>query len=213
MNLFRNLLVWILLAIIGALAWHLLAQDPGYVLVRYRGWDYTTNLLWVSVAVVAGLFALWLLWSLVALPLRAWRNRQERQSRERLGSGLEALHQGHYARAEKLLPQAAADSDAAIARLEQLRAADWTRARTVARMLKNYDVRRRRLAQLDGEEAIDDEHEDLSEHTSARVRLTVEVIAAQRDAVVRLRQAGAISDDVMHRLERELDLEELRLQV
>src|SRR5690606_19780199 len=107
MNLFRTLLVWILLAIIGALAWHLLAQDPGYVLVRYRGWDYTTNLLWVSVAVVAGLFALWLLWSLVALPLRAFRRRREAQSRARLGSGLDALYQGHYARAAKLLPQAA----------------------------------------------------------------------------------------------------------
>ena len=34
MNLFRNLLIWILLAIVGALAWHLLAQDPGYVLVH-----------------------------------------------------------------------------------------------------------------------------------------------------------------------------------
>ena len=123
MNLFRNLLVWILLAIIGAMAWHLLAQDPGYVLVRYRGWDYTTNLLWVSVAVVAGLLVLWLLWSLVALPLRAWRSRRERQSRERLGTGLEALHQGHYARAEKLLPQAAEDSDAAVARLAAARAA------------------------------------------------------------------------------------------
>lgn len=123
MNLFRNLLVWILLAIIGAMAWHLLAQDPGYVLVRYRGWDYTTNLLWVSVAVVAGLLALWLLWSLVALPLRAWRSRRERQSRERLGTGLEALHQGHYARAEKLLPQAAEDSDAAVALLAAARAA------------------------------------------------------------------------------------------
>lgn len=123
MNLFRNLLVWILLAIIGALAWHLLAQDPGYVLVRYRGWDYTTNLLWVSVAVLAGLFVLWLLWSLIALPMRAWRHRRERQSRERLGSGLEALHQGHYARAEKLLPQAAEDGDAAVARLAAARAA------------------------------------------------------------------------------------------
>ncbi|MEN1958579.1 heme biosynthesis HemY N-terminal domain-containing protein [Luteimonas changyuni] len=123
MNLFRTLLVWILLAIIGALAWHLLAQDPGYVLVRYRGWDYTTNLLWVSVAVVAGLFALWLLWSLVALPLRAFRRRREQQSRARLGSGLEALHQGHYARAEKLLPQAGDDSDAAVARLAAARSA------------------------------------------------------------------------------------------
>lgn len=123
MNLFRNLLVWILLAIIGALAWHLLAQDPGYVLVRYRGWDYTTNLLWVSVALVTALFVLWLLWALIALPLRAWRNRRERQSRERLGTGLEALHQGHYARAEKLLPQAGEDSDAAVARLAAARAA------------------------------------------------------------------------------------------
>lgn len=123
MNLFRNLILWILLAIIGALAWHLLAQDPGYVLVRYRGWDYTTNLLWVSVAVVLGLFVLWLLWSLVALPLRAFRRRREQQSRARLGSGLEALHQGHYARAEKLLPQAGDESDAAVARLAAARAA------------------------------------------------------------------------------------------
>ncbi len=123
MNLFRNLLIWILLAIIGALAWHLLAQDPGYVLVRYRGWDYTTNLLWVAVAVVLVLFALWLLWSLVALPLRAFRRRRDQQSRARLGSGLEALHQGHYARAEKLLPQAGDRSDAAVARLAAARAA------------------------------------------------------------------------------------------
>lgn len=123
MNLFRNLLVWILLAIIGALAWNLLAQDPGHVLVRYRGWDYTTNLLWVSVAVVGGLLVLWLLWTLVALPLRAYRNRRDRLSRERLGSGLEALHQGHYARAEKLLPQAEEGSDAAVARLAASRAA------------------------------------------------------------------------------------------
>lgn len=123
MNLFRNLLIWILLAIVGALAWHLLAQDPGYVLVRYRGTDYSTTLLWVVVALVAGLFALWLLWTLVALPFRAWRQRRERQSRARLGAGLEALHQGHYARAEKLLPQAGDDSDAAVALLGAAQAA------------------------------------------------------------------------------------------
>ena len=123
MNLFRNLLLWILLAIVGALAWHLLAQDPGYVLVRYRGWDYTTNLLWVGAAALVSLFVMWLLWALVALPLRAWRQRRDRQSRAALGTGLEALHQGHYARAEKLLPQAGDDSDAAIALLASSRAA------------------------------------------------------------------------------------------
>lgn len=123
MNLFRNLLIWILLAIVGALAWHLLAQDPGYVLVRYRGTDYTTTVLWAVVGVVAGLLAIWLLWTALTLPLRAWRGRRERQSRARLGSGLEALHHGHYARAEKLLLQAAEDDDAAVARIGASQAA------------------------------------------------------------------------------------------
>jgi hypothetical protein len=31
--------------------------------------------------------------------------------------------------------------------------------------------------------------------------------------VVQLRRAGAISDDVMHRIERDLDLEDTRLDV
>ena len=34
MNLFRNLLFWIVLALAGALLAQLLLQDPGYVLVR-----------------------------------------------------------------------------------------------------------------------------------------------------------------------------------
>jgi CPA1 family monovalent cation:H+ antiporter len=36
------------------------------------------------------------------------------------------------------------------------------------------------------------------------------VIAAEREAVIRLRDDGIISDDVLHRLERDLDLEALR---
>ncbi|MBJ7575358.1 heme biosynthesis HemY N-terminal domain-containing protein [Luteimonas sp. MC1828] len=145
MNLFRNLLLWILLAIVGALAWHLLAQDPGYVLVRYRGWDYTTNLLWVGVAAVVALFVLWLLWALIALPLRAWRQRRDQQSRARLGTGLEALYHGHYARAEKLLPQAGDDSDAAVALLASSRAA-------LAR--GDHDAARRHLDAIDVRHAL-----------------------------------------------------------
>ena len=38
-----------------------------------------------------------------------------------------------------------------------------------------------------------------------------EVIAAQREAIERLRREGHISDEVMRRVEYELDLEELRL--
>jgi monovalent cation/hydrogen antiporter len=39
------------------------------------------------------------------------------------------------------------------------------------------------------------------------------VLEAQRHEIVRLRNAGEISNDVMHRLERELDLEDERLEI
>lgn len=42
-------------------------------------------------------------------------------------------------------------------------------------------------------------------------RLLRELIEAQRSVIVRLRNEGAISNDVMHRIERDLDLEETRL--
>ena len=40
-----------------------------------------------------------------------------------------------------------------------------------------------------------------------------EVLDAQRRRVVELRDEGAISDDVLHALERELDLEDQRLEI
>ena len=43
MNLFRNVLFWIVLALVGALLAQVLLADPGYVLVRFRGSDYTTT--------------------------------------------------------------------------------------------------------------------------------------------------------------------------
>ena len=39
------------------------------------------------------------------------------------------------------------------------------------------------------------------------------VLSAQRDTLVDLRNRGEISNEVMHRLERELDLEEERLEI
>jgi HemY protein len=67
--------------------------------------------------------ALWLLWIVVTLPFRAWRGHRAQRSRTRLSGGLEALHHGHYARAEKLLLQAADDGDAGIARIAASQAA------------------------------------------------------------------------------------------
>jgi len=122
------------------------------------------------------------------------------------------VHDDGQEQAEELAARRAA-TEAAIACLEGLRDEEWTRPRTVELMLANFDVRRRRLAQVDGERAVEDDGEDLSEHTGARARLMVAVIEAQRQEVVRLRNEGEISDDVMHKLEHELDLEQLRVQV
>ena len=44
-------------------------------------------------------------------------------------------------------------------------------------------------------------------------RLVHEVIGAQRRRVISLRVPGTISDEVLFTLERELDLEEARLEV
>lgn len=110
MTLFRNLLLWLLLALAGALvAQLLLAQDPGYVLVRWRGYDYTTTVLVAAGLLFAAAFAAWLLWTLLSLPFRAWGRHRDGRARARISEGFEALYLGHWARAEKLLLDAAED--------------------------------------------------------------------------------------------------------
>lgn len=125
MRLVGNVLFWIALALLAALAAHFLLSDPGYVLVRYRGMDYTTSGAAALAVLLAILIGLVLVWSLLTLPFRAWRAHSDRRSRARLGEGLDALHYGQYERAEKLLAQAAAEDGqvAASARLAAARAA------------------------------------------------------------------------------------------
>lgn len=135
MNLFRNLLFWIVLALLGALAAQMLLAEPGYVLLRFRGYDYETTVAAVALVTLAVLVVLWLAWKLLMLPFRSWRSHRDRRGRARLGEGLDALHRGHYERAEKLLADAAEDDDVAVAaRLAATRAAiargDHAAART-----------------------------------------------------------------------------------
>ncbi|HEV8652373.1 MAG TPA: Na+/H+ antiporter [Actinomycetes bacterium] len=100
-------------------------------------------------------------------------------------------------------------TDAALARLEELAGEDWTREDTVERLRGLYDYRRRRLKARAGK-IEDDGYEDRS---LAYQRLVRELLEAQRHAIVRLRNQGAISSDVMHRVERDLDLEDSRLEI
>lgn len=136
MTLIRNLVLWILLAATGALlAWMALGSDHGHVLVRYGGYDYTTTLvnaiaITLGIAVAVGL----LVW-LLGLPFRTWHRRRELQTRASLGEGLEALHQGRYTEAQRLLARAVQEPHAeAAARIASAHAAhargDLARARS-----------------------------------------------------------------------------------
>ena len=61
MKLYRNLLLWLALALLGALAWHWFSQDLGDVVVRFRGLTYTTTLAFAVAAWIALWFLLWAL--------------------------------------------------------------------------------------------------------------------------------------------------------
>lgn len=98
---------------------------------------------------------------------------------------------------------------AAIARIDELGGEQWTRDDTVERMRSLYDYRKRRLAARAGK-IEDDGYENRSVAYQTLVR---EVLEAQRAELLRLRAAGTISAEVMRRLERELDLEDQRLEI
>ncbi|HEU0023184.1 MAG TPA: Na+/H+ antiporter [Thermoleophilaceae bacterium] len=98
-------------------------------------------------------------------------------------------------------------ADAALARIEEIAGEDWVRDDTAERVRGMYSYRRRRFgAQVDGDGA------EYEERTDAYRRLMYELFDAQRETLIALRNEGAISDEVRRRIERELDLEESRLQ-
>ena len=110
---------------------------------------------------------------------------------------------------EELIGRRAA-ADAALVRLDELAAEEWTYDETIERMRKLYEYRSRRFAARAGET----EDGDGIEHRSRKYQKAVRsVLAAQHAELIRLRNAGTISNEVMHRLERELDLEDERLEI
>jgi Na+/H+ antiporter len=98
---------------------------------------------------------------------------------------------------------------AALDRIDLLKGEDWTRDETADRMRALYEYRKRRLAARAGK-IEDDGYEDRS---LAYQQMVQSVLGAQRDALVNLRDDGTISNDVMNRVMRELDLEESRLEI
>ena len=103
--------------------------------------------------------------------------------------------------------------EAALARLHELAGAEWTRDDTTERMLQLYEYRQRRFAVMAGE-LEDGQGIDAFETRAKRYQKMVRsVLDAERRRLVELRNRGEISNEVMHRLERELDLEDERLEI
>jgi Na+/H+ antiporter len=98
---------------------------------------------------------------------------------------------------------------AALAQLDALAEEEWTRDETVERMRAMYEYRKRRFAARAGK-IEDDGYEDRSLAYQQMVQI---VLAAQRDALVQLRNQGEISNELANRLVREFDLEEARLEI
>jgi CPA1 family monovalent cation:H+ antiporter len=101
-------------------------------------------------------------------------------------------------------------TEAALARLEELTGEDWVRDDTAERVRGAYDYRRRRFsARIDGDGA-SAVYEDRS---VSYQRLVRELLEAQRSVLIRMRDDGEIDDDALRTLERELDLEDSRLEI
>src|SRR4030095_13701190 len=101
---------------------------------------------------------------------------------------------------------------AAVARIDELALEEWVREDTAERMRGLYDYRRRRFAARLGAAEEDGRGEDYEERSGTFKRFQREVLSTEREELVWLRNEGKINDEVMHRVERDLDLEESRLE-
>ncbi len=102
---------------------------------------------------------------------------------------------------------------AALERVEELEAEEWTNDDTIARTRQLYEFRQRRFKIRAGKIPDEDGDGALEARSLQYQRLMHEIYAAQRDALVTLRNNREISVEVMRRVEHELDLEETRLEV
>ncbi len=98
-------------------------------------------------------------------------------------------------------------SEAALARLEELASEPWMHQGALSHTRDRYRLRTRHLrGHADG--VLEDPIEAKS---VANLRLARELLAAERQELLRMRDNGAISDAVMRRVQQELDYEELLL--
>lgn len=101
MRLWIGIALLLAIAAAAAFGWHWMAADPGYLLIRLRGWSIETSVVFALVALVALWLLAYLALRLVRWPLRALGRSRTRRGQARLSGGLTALAEGRYAQAER----------------------------------------------------------------------------------------------------------------
>ncbi|CAA9479474.1 MAG: Na+/H+ antiporter [uncultured Solirubrobacterales bacterium] len=100
-------------------------------------------------------------------------------------------------------------AEAALERIDELAPEDWVRDDTAERMRGLYEYRRKRFQARFDE---GDGHVEYEERSADYQRLRRELLEAERASIVDLRQKGVIDEETMRRVERDLDLEDTRLE-
>jgi CPA1 family monovalent cation:H+ antiporter len=97
---------------------------------------------------------------------------------------------------------------AAIARLDELQGCSWIHDRALHRLRGLHEYRAERF---EARALATEEEQYFDERAEAWVRIARELHAAQRAAILELRDSGEITDEVMELVQRDLDLEDVRL--
>jgi CPA1 family monovalent cation:H+ antiporter len=98
-------------------------------------------------------------------------------------------------------------AEAGLARLEELAAEDWVHDDTAERMRGQYRFRTNRFRSR----YAGNDDDGVEERSTRYQRLRRELLDAERQAVVALRNEGRITEEVMQRVQRDIDLEDSRL--
>jgi CPA1 family monovalent cation:H+ antiporter len=104
-------------------------------------------------------------------------------------------------------------AEAALEKIDELENEDWVREDTAERMRDLYEYRRRRFAARYAGQAEDGEKDGYEERSLAYQHFRRELLGAERAALIQLRNQGRLSDETRRRVERDLDLEDARLEI
>ena len=99
-------------------------------------------------------------------------------------------------------------TEAGLERLEKIRPENETRRRVLEALREKH----RHIGHRYDARARGKRHEKDEERRDAYREYRLEMIGGERDALIRLRDENVISDDVMRRIQRDLDLEQTLLE-